>query len=347
LTALPLAGAPRRVGLVLLTAVGDVVHALPVVNALKRRWPTAHVSWVLQPGPASLVDGHSSVDEVLRFDRGRGLRGFLDVRRLLRDRPFDLVLVLQPYLKAGIIAGFASAPIKLGYDRARARDATWAFTTHRLAAHPPQHVQDEYLEFLAALGVDAQPMAWGLGPTPDERTWWEREFLPRTDRPYAAFVIGTSKPKKDWFADRWARLADVLAADFGLQTVLVGGQSPRELETAAQIARHAARPVTNALGSGLRRLVAILDGAALVVSPDTGPLHMAVALDRPTIALMGYTNPKRTGPYRRFHDLMVDAYGDPDEDYPLDHRTRPGRMSRIRVDDVVLRVGLWRSRYAG
>jgi heptosyltransferase I len=208
-------------------------------------------------------------------------------------------------------------------------------------------VQDEYLEFLAALGVDADPMEWGLGPTPDECAWREREFFPRTDRPYAAFVIGTSKAEKDWFADRWARLADVLAADFGLQAVLVGGQSPRELETAAQIARHAApRPVVNALGSGLRRLVAILDGAALVVSPDTGPLHMAVATGRPTISLMGYTNPKRTGPYRRFHDLMVDAYGDPGEDYPLDHRTRAGRMSRIRVDDVVSRVDLWRSRYA-
>jgi heptosyltransferase I len=104
--------------------------------------------------------------------------------------------------------------------------------------------------------------------------------------------------------------------------------------------------VTSALGSGLRNLVGILDGAALVLSPDTGPLHMTVALDRPVISLMGYTNPKRVGPYRRYHDLLVDAYGDPGEAYPLSMTNRPGRMSRIAVRDVLDKVELWRSTYA-
>jgi len=108
-------------------------------------------------------------------------------------------------------------------------------------------------------------------------------------------------------------------------------------------ARH--RPVS-ALGSGLRNLVGILDGSALVLAPDTGPLHIAVALDRPVVSLMGYTNPKRTGPYRRFHDLIVDAYGDPGEVYPISMENRPDRMPRIRVRDVVDRVERWRSRYS-
>jgi heptosyltransferase I len=94
-------------------------------------------------------------------------------------------------------------------------------------------------------------------------------------------------------------------------------------------------------------LAGILDGAALALSPDTGPLHMAVALDRPVVSLLGYTNPKRTGPYRRFHDLMIDAYGDPGEDYPVSMETRPGRMPRITVSDVLAKVALWKSRYAG
>jgi heptosyltransferase I len=105
-------------------------------------------------------------------------------------------------------------------------------------------------------------------------------------------------------------------------------------------------PVTSALGSGLRHLVGIIDGSALVLSPDTGPLHMTVAVDRPVISLIGYTNPKRVGPYRRFHDLMIDAYGEPGEDYPLSMENRPGRMPRISVRDVLDRVQLWKERYS-
>jgi heptosyltransferase I len=128
--------------------------------------------------------------------------------------------------------------------------------------------------------------------------------------------------------------------------VLVGARSPRELRAEATIAAHARRRPRSALGSGLRRLVSILDGAAVALSPDTGPLHMAVALQRPVISLMGYTNPKRTGPYRRYQDLIVDAYGDPGEDYPPSLETRPGRMTRISVRDVLEKVELWRSRYS-
>jgi heptosyltransferase I len=102
----------------------------------------------------------------------------------------------------------------------------------------------------------------------------------------------------------------------------------------------------SALGSGLRRLVSICDGASLVISPDTGPLHISVALNRPVISLIGYTNPKRTGPWRRFHDLVLDAYGDPGEEYPLSMDHRSGRMPRISVDDVLGKVERWQRTYA-
>jgi heptosyltransferase I len=102
----------------------------------------------------------------------------------------------------------------------------------------------------------------------------------------------------------------------------------------------------SALGSGLRRLVAILDGAALVLSPDTGPLHMAVALGRPVVSLIGYSNPRRVGPYRRFRDLMIDAYGEPGEEYAATMESRSGRMERISVNDVLDKVEYWRKHYA-
>ena len=334
-----------RICIVMMSAVGDAVHVLPVLHALDRHSPESRITWVLQPGPASLVRGHRHVDEIVLFDRAKGWRAFTDVRRELATRAFDVVLDFQVYFKAGIVTKFTRAPVKLGFDRARARDLNWLFTTDRIPPHAPQHVQDQYLEFLTALGVPNEEVVWELGPWPAERQW-QRDFFARLDRPAAAIVVATSKPQKDWLPERWAEVADILHHDFGLEPVLVGGRSDRELAAEREIMERARHKPVSALGSGLRNLVGILEGAALVLAPDTGPLHMAVALDRPVISLMGYTNPKRTGPYRRFHDLIVDAYGEPGEDYPISMQNRPDRMPRISVRDVVERIERWRARYA-
>lgn len=334
-----------RILVVMLSAVGDAVHVLPVLNAIKHHRPGAHVSWVLQPGPATLVRGHPAVDEIVEFDRRRGRAAFADVRRALRARDFDAVLLMQPYLKAGLIAGFARAPYKLGFDRRRARDLTWLFTNHHLPPHPVQHMQDQYLEFLDALAVPRGSVEWKLGPWPHERAW-QHSFLARFDRPVASIVVGTSKPEKDWPAERWAAVCDTLWADHGLQPVLVGGRSERERAAGAVIMRGATHTPASALGSGLRNLVSILDGSAVVLSPDTGPLHIAVALERPVISLLGYTNPMRVGPYRRYRDLLIDAYGDRGESYRATMEHRAGRMARITVDDVLAKVRVWEERYA-
>jgi heptosyltransferase I len=335
----------ERIAIVMMSAAGDAVHTLPVVNALKRHRPQARITWILQPGPATLVQGHHAVDEVLLFDRSRGWRAFTDIRRTLADRAFDLVINLQVYFKAGIVTSFVQAPVKLGFDRARARDFNWLFTNRKIPPHANQHVQDQYFEFLRELRVPAEPVEWHLGPRVEEKPW-QREFFSTFERPAAPIVVATSKPEKDWLPERWAEVADALWHDFQLEPVLVGGRSDRELHAEGVIQERAHRPPRSALGSGLRKLTAILDGSAVVLAPDTGPLHMAVALERPVIGLMGYTNPKRTGPYRRYHDLIVDAYGDPGENYPISMENRPGRMARIQVRDVLDRVERWKQRYA-
>ena len=336
-----------RVLIVMLAAVGDAVHALPVINAIKRTQPTARIAWVMQTGALThLLRGHPALDEVIPFERTQGWRGFAAVRAALRTHTFDCVLVLQPYLKSGIVASFAPSPVRLGFDRARARDASWLFTTHRIGARPLQHMQDQYLEFLAWLGVPAAPLTWSIGPWNDAEREWQRAFFARFERPVAPIVVATSKPQKDWPADRWAVVCDALWHDFGLQPLLVGGRSPRELEAERIIAERARLRPASALGSGgLRGLAAIIERAALVLSPDTGPLHLSVALGTPVVSLLGYTNPKRVGPYRRFGDLMIDAYGDPGEDYPVSMRNRPDRMARITVRQVLDKVERARATY--
>lgn len=328
-----------------MSAVGDAVHVMPIIHALKAHAPSARISWVLQPGPATLVRGHPLVDDIVIFDRSRGWRAFLDVRRELQSRSFDVVLALQVYFKAGLVTRFTQSPIKLGFDRERARDANWLFTTHRIASHVGQHVQDQYFEFLDALKVPHSAPQWTLGPWNDEERAWQRDFVQQFDRPIAPIVIATSKAAKDWMPERWAAVCHILWNEFGLQPVLVGGRSERELAAEAIILRGA--PMAHsALGSGLRKLSAILDGAAVALSPDTGPLHLAIALRTPVISLVGYTNPKRVGPYDFAHDLMIDAYGEPGEDYPVDMSYRLDRMPRISVDDVQAMLVRWQERYA-
>ena len=339
-----LRGVPDNICIVMMSAVGDTVHVLPVLNALKRANRKARITWVLQPGPAALVRGHRSVDEIVVFDRSLGLKAFAAVRSELATRRFDLVIDLQVYFKAGLVTAMSRAPIKLGFDRARARDMNWVFTNRKISPHPMQHVQDQYFEFLASMGVSPDPLEWDLGPWASEREW-QRNFTSSIDRPIASIVVATSKPEKDWLPERWAEVTDALHRDFGMQVVLVGGRSERELAAERVVMERAKTKPRSELGSGLRNLVSIIDASALVLSPDTGPLHMSVALNRPIISLMGYTNPKRTGPYRRFHDLIVDAYGDPGENYPISMENRPGRMARIEPRHVLEKVQLWRDRY--
>jgi heptosyltransferase I len=317
------------------------VHVLPVVNALKRKWPAARITWVIQPVPYQLVRGHAAVDEFILFHRRRGVRGvgaFREIRQALKGRRFDLLLNLQVYLKAGLITALADAEVKLGFDRKRARDLNWLFTTHRIEPHPPQHVQEQYFEFLEHLGVDPHPVEWRIEFTPEEQAA-QREWIAGFDRPVCAFVVGTSKPAKNWSAEGYARTMEALERDFGHACVIVGGPSRQEREMADAIAAQtAARPVL-ALGDGVRRLAWMLAASRLVISPDTGPLHLARALDVPVIGLYGYTNPKRYGPYGKFGELVVDGYARyPGEEYAPSMEYRPEGMQRVEVAAVVEKV---------
>jgi heptosyltransferase I len=336
--------APRNILIVMLSAIGDAVHVLPVVCALKRKWPDCRITWILQGGPARLVRGHPDVDEILVFERRKGLKGFVQMRKELRERDFDLLLCLQISLKAGVLAALSGTPMRLGFDWRRSRDLNFLFTNRRIPARPDQHVQDQYFEFLDALEVEHEPIEWKLGPWPGEEGALA-VHLEGLDRPAVTLIIATSNPEKDWIPERWAELCDRLYEEFGLQPVLAGGRTERELAIEQVIRERCRNQPISTLGAPLRELVGILDGSALVISLDTGPMHMSVALGTPVISLMGFNNPKRIGPYRRYNDLIIDAYGDPGEDYPPSRAHRTGRMGRILVEDVIEKVRIWESRY--
>lgn len=332
-----------RVAVVMMSTVGNAVHTLPVVNSIKAHRPAARITWIMQPGAADLVRGHPAVDEIVVVDRKAGPAGFAALRRELAGRRFDVALNLQAYFKGGIATAMTRAPVRVGYDRARARDLTWLFSTHRLPARPRAHVQDEFLEFLDFLEIPVR-LEWGLEPTAEERDRYA-PLLPEAAGPTVAMVVGTTKAEKEWPAERYAALADAAAADFGARTVLVGGLSAREEAAAAAIRAAASHPPLDLREWDLRRVAYLLHRADALVSPDTGPLHLGVALGTPTVALMGHTNPRRYGPYRRFGELTIDAFGEPGEDYPVSAPNRAGRMERITVEQVTEKVGIALRRY--
>ncbi|MBI4520273.1 MAG: glycosyltransferase family 9 protein, partial [Gemmatimonadetes bacterium] len=154
---------------VLLTGVGDVVHGLPLVNALKDDDPSRHIVWVAEPAPAQVLEAHPSVDEVIVFEKRRGARGVLALRRAMSGRRFDITLNLQRYFKSIFPTVLSRAPCRVGMDPAKVRDGVAFFSNHHLPSGPWRHTQDLFCEFLDYLGLPRPTPSWRITLTPEEK----------------------------------------------------------------------------------------------------------------------------------------------------------------------------------
>jgi heptosyltransferase I len=229
-----------RICIVLLTGLGDVVHGLPIVTALKAAWPDCHITWVSEPMPATILEHHPCVDTIVRFRRKDGLRGVRELRHALRRAArarggFDLTLNFNIYFKSVWPVVFSGARRRLGFERGRARDGIWLVENDFLPRRPRSHTQDMFLEFLAHLGVPyhapAAPDDWRITFSAEERAAQRAFVASLSGRPLAAVVPATANARKDWRADRWATVVDALAAR-GFEVALVGGPGAREVEVA-------------------------------------------------------------------------------------------------------------------
>ena len=337
----------RRICVVLLTGIGDVVHGLPVVNALMDEDPLREIVWVAEPGPAQLLRGHPSVREVVVFEKRSGIGGVLRLWRELRGRSFDLALNLQRYFKSVFPTIFSGAEVRIGLPPSKTRDGVSWFNTHHIAEAPWKHTQDLFLDALDVLGVrEPGRLEWRISLSPDEEREARSFFSRFDDRPVVGVVTGTANPRKDWIPGSYLPLVEALENDFGFQVLLLGGPGRRERETARRImAGSGAAPVWG-MEDSVRRLISKIRGSRLVISPDTGPVHIAHALDVPVIGLYGHTNPWRVGPYSKYHDLWVDRYTEPGEPPdPSGYDSKEGRMELIDVESVLERVERARERY--
>lgn len=341
----------RRVGIVLLSGIGDVVHGLPIAIDLKRQDPTRDIVWIAEPAPAEVVRNHPAVDEVIAFEKRAGWRGVRDLNAALRGRRCDVTLNMMRYFKGALASMITGAPQRVGLPASKTRDGAAWFNTTSLEECPWMHTQDLFLRFRVPLGIPTDaPVEWQVTFTDSEREERDAFFTAvrsSHDGPVVGLVLGTANPKKDLPVERLPPLVRALQERVGAHVILVGGPSTREREAAQAIAS-AGLEVHDTLGDSVRRMMWLVDGVDLLVSPDTGPLHLAHALDTPVVGLFGHTNPARVGPWRRYRDLVVDRYTDPGEQPdPARYEPRHGRMERITVDEVMARVGQGLSTGAG
>lgn len=278
----------ERIGLVKLGAIGDVVNTLPFANRLRAGYPNARITWVIAPLSHALLEGHPAVDEFLVFDAKQPSTwpGFV---RELRARRLELAIDLQRLIKSGLITRASGARTRLGFDRARCKERSHLFTNLRIPENPaPGVTLAQYLEFADFLELPAQTPTWKLPFTPFTRE--------RPNERIVVLNVGASWSSKLWANERWAELARRLHEELGLSVHLSGGREDRA--AAEEIARGAGvRVVSHAGEFSLRETAGLLAAAELVISGDTGPLHMAVALDRPVVALFGAADPRRTAPF--------------------------------------------------
>jgi lipopolysaccharide heptosyltransferase I len=298
-----LSSPPARVLIVKPSAIGDVVHALPVLKLLKDHWPAAKFSWLVTPACAGILDGHPLLHEVIRFDRKKYgsswrrpkvLRSLLQFALDLRSRRFDIAIDLQGLFRSGWLTFESGAPVRIGLSDAR--EMATLFYTRRISVPRGEqvHAIDRYLRVPQALGAKSGPVEFLFADSVGDHAF----VAERTPERYALMFPGTNWPTKRWPVAKFAELAQRLRERFNLPTVVGGG--PNERELAAQI------PGTiNLAGqTTLNQLVALIRRADVVVSNDSGPMHIAAALNKPLVAPFGPTNPFRTGPYRRLDSVI-------------------------------------------
>lgn len=304
----------QRILLIKPSSLGDVVHALPVLHGLRRRYPNARIDWLISVSLAPLLEGHPDLNELILFDRRRygpmaynpmAAADFVRFINRLRASRYELVIDLQGLFRTGFLTRASGAPVRIGLTGAR--EGASLFYNHRLPSDDPDaHAVDRNYSVARLLGFSEIPIEFHIPLSDDDRgsaRWLLRQGGWEYRERLVAVVPGARWETKVWLPQRFAATIDELQTGCDVRCVLLGG--PDEMVRCAQIADLCRNTPLNLAGqTSLRTLVAVLAKADAVLCHDSGAMHVAVALDRPVVCLVGPTNPARTGPYRRPDDVV-------------------------------------------
>jgi lipopolysaccharide heptosyltransferase I len=304
----------ERILVVKLSAIGDIIHTLPAVAALRRAYPEAWLAWIVERAGASLLRGNPDLDELITVDTRAwranwwmGLRHIWYVTRHLRRASFDLCIDFQGLFKSALFAYGSGAPRRLGFPRQMCREPlSVVFTNlHGPIVDSTVHVVDQSVQLLQPLGVTATERRFTI-PLTDadehfaERVW--KELGLRSDVPVVVLSPGAAWKTKRWGEVNFARLNDALIRRFQVRTLLTWG--PGEESLVQSVVRSTAYTPAIAPATTLLQLAALLTRSRVFVGGDTGPLHLAAAVGIPTVALFGPSSPMRNGPYGPGHVVL-------------------------------------------
>jgi lipopolysaccharide heptosyltransferase II len=291
-----------RILILKLSAIGDCLVASPLARALRERYPEAHLAWAVQSKAKTVVEGNPYLDEVIVQEKGLG--GLIQTMGQVRRARFDAVLDVQGALKSAPISWATRAKWRVVSSRAEPIARRVANRVVPMPT-PPPHALEQYLRVASALGIDPQtPRRLVLATNESEAAWadafWKDNGMPER---IVALNPGSARPIKAWPAAHFIELAHLLESR-GIRTLLIGG--PTDRETVAQIESAVQPRPFNAAGkTNLRQLGALLKKCSLLVSADTGPMHIAAGVGTPVVALFGPTDPRRTGPIGENHVVLT------------------------------------------
>lgn len=322
-----------RILIVRLSAIGDVLHGLPVLNALRDALPKAFLAWVVEGRAAQLLSGHRALDELIEVPRGwlKSPRAVLDLRRKLRRLSFDVAIDLQGLSKSAIAARLSGAPRRVGFDGVDGREISRWLNNERVAA-TQTHVIDRNLELLGRLRISHPPVRFDLTDTPATASAVDKML--QSLRPSGNFAVinpGAGWNSKLWPAPRYGAVARHLGHERGMKSLVVWA-GDQERGWAEEIVAGSGGTAVLAPPTSLPELAALVRRAILFVGSDTGPLHLAAAVGTPCVGMFGPSPGERNGPYGPMHVTLqkVRLNGSSKE-----RRTASGdAMAAISIDDA-------------
>ena len=328
---------PLSLCLLRLSALGDVTHVVPLVRTLQKAWPRLQLDWIIDKGGQKLLEGLEGV-VFHAYDKRSGLAGMRALRRQLPAEGFDALLQMQVALRANVLSAFIPARRRIGYDRARSRDLHGLFINERIPDRPGIHVLDAIGSFCEPLGLKQTEVVWNL-PVPETAREWAHAQWADDGTPTLMISPCSSHARRNWYPDRYAAVADHAAAK-GWRIVLCGGRSELERSTTDAIVAAMKAPALDLVGKDtLKQLPALLERADLVMTPDSGPMHIANAMGSKVLGLHAASNPLRSGPYSDVR-YCVDKYDAAARKFLGKPASELGWGTKIEFDEVMGLIGV-------
>ncbi|QAU23902.1 lipopolysaccharide heptosyltransferase family protein [Dyella sp. M7H15-1] len=333
---------PQSICLLRTSAIGDVTHVVPLVRTLQQAWPQTSLTWIVGKLERKLVGDLQGVNFVT-FDKSAGWAGMRVVKEALRGQRFDALLQMQVAMRSNLLSLGIKAKCRVGYDHARAKDLHGLVINERIPARIGEHVLQAIGSFCEPLGLKQTDVRWDI-PIAEEDHAWAVEQLPG-DQPTLLVSPTSSHALRNWQPGRYAAVMDHAAAH-AWRVVLIGGPSPGERSMADAVLAACHHPPLDLTGKDtLKTLMAMFCRAQLLLTPDSGPMHMANTVGMKVLGLHAASNPARSGPYsdRRWcvdkYDTASRKYfGKPASEIPWGSKIeRPGVMDLIEVGDVIER----------